>query len=581
MENNKEEIISIEEDKIQESALTRLYDYFINEKYGDPIPFGAWEKFSSVLMLIGASSGIYSWPAAWQYAKDKNPLLKYSITISNPLSSVLFLAKATDDLFDTIGTELKKPEPLVDILVLPAKSELVAKYSKMLAGSVICAVPFAIAVYLFPLPNCNEAPCLITTVTHSLLANTILHAISWNLILTPQFWYYRLPTLPFEKAYSHAKKRYLTQIQRHLLEIEQQKDHIYRKYKNILSQFFASGIEKIVDDYLKNRQSPTKLQDYRALKNNDSNLINFITLAEREKHPDELHPPSCLARVGSSINSVLSNGVVGFVGATFMIVGCSGWVANPFYLALKEGLNLIEAIFAGILPSYSTTVLCAFYGSAVANQIYQYLTSWSGNCSDKFSVEARLYPKTFAVFLIINTYMAIFAFGNAQTLTQAVFGDEMWDDYRPYLLGISIPALQLLSFVPLAGLFNAVMRKTIGKFGQQSDDQYAARLLTKSVVMIQRLQQMNGEQLMHSLETFSPDQQKALGVDYEQFTNDLQSLNNLAIEKENTLPQLQNTSGVYTSFSFFRLKQGPQKTKYIEKQPLLETSASSVNYMNS
>ena len=100
--------------------------------------------------------------------------------------------------------------------------------------------------------------CVAVTVAHSGSANIILHGISWGLILTPQFWYYRIPYLPFEKAFALYKRSRLTPEERHLSEIQQQRIKIvYKKYKNSLSQFLITASEKIVNDS-KNRAEKVK-----------------------------------------------------------------------------------------------------------------------------------------------------------------------------------------------------------------------------------------------------------------------------------------------------------------------------------
>lgn len=512
----------------EENALESLYNYFIKEMSGDPIPFGQWEKVSVALEILGGSGGIYAWPPAWEYSKDKSPWLAYSITLTNPVSNVLFLAKATDDLFDYIAMELTTPLELKDILELPTTRELTIKYIKMLLGSIICAIPFGIAVDLFPLPNCESKSCLASIVTHALAANTILHAISWNFILMPAFWYYRLPILPLEKMYDYIQVQRLTDTQRELLEIKQNQEDIFQKYKNHLSQFFVSGVEKMVDDYIKNRGKSGNPISLKAIEDkSNTSLILFAKAIPEEK--------SILPAIQPL--SFFNNWGIGFLGGTFMIVGCIGWIANPIYLGLKENLTVTQSIAAGILPAYSTAVLCAFYGSAIIKQVYHYLTSWSGNCSDKFSLEARLYPKTFAIFLVLNAYVAAFSYGTAQQLIITLFGDSMWDNYRPYLQDISIPALQILSFVPLLGLFNAFIRKSIAKFGAEGDHKLAARLLTKSNIISQRLQQMNGEILMASIEQYLPIQQKALRIDPNEFNRDMDRLKELKLQKEKTMKE--------------------------------------------
>jgi hypothetical protein len=542
--SNGNENVAIEIDPLtqsstqNENALEKLYAHFIKEDNGDPIPFGRWEKISLFLELLGGSGGIYAWPPAWQYSKNKAAWLAYSLTLTNPISNVLFLAKATDDLFDAVAMETKAPRALVDFIELPTKKNVVTKYAKMISGSIFCAIPFGVATYLFPLPNCNSPTCLGLIVAHSITANTILHAISWNFILTPAFWYYRLPIIPFEKAFKYWQNHHLTDKQKNRLSLNQELQVIYQKYKQHLSNFIIARSEEIVNDYVKN---PNQEQDISLNEVFNGSLMTFSQKRASHNSLDEQPKNySFLNRLFNTVHRFLSNGAIGFLGAVFMIIGTIGWIANPIYLGYQEGLNDEESFLAGILPAYTTAVLCAFYGSAIFNKIYGYFTSWPADKSDKLSLEAKLYPKLFSLFLLFNTYVAIFAYGTAQQLIITVFGSKVWDDYRPFLQGVSIPALQILSFVPLLDLFNSFVRKTVAKFGSRSSNHtLAARLLIKANAMSQRLQQMNGDKLISSIEQYSPQQMQTLGINSKDFNQDKTQIENLKrqIKKEKPKPK--------------------------------------------
>jgi hypothetical protein len=207
-----------------------------------------------------------------------------------------------------------------------------------------------------------------------------------------------------------------------------------------------------------------------------------------------------------------------------MVVGCIGWIANPIYIGFSENLSLAASTAIGSLPSYSTAVLCAFYGTAIFNQIYSYFTTWTGSARDKIAPEIQMYPKTFALYTLANIYISFFAFATGTQLIKTVFADKMWDDVRPTLEGISIPTLQILSFIPLMDLFCLVIRKGQAKFGSlASDDTLAARLMVKMSSIIHYLQQMKGDELMLSINKYSPAQQRALGIDPEQFEEDFRA----------------------------------------------------------
>lgn len=128
--------------------------------------------------------------------------------------------------------------------------------------------------------------------------------------------------------------------------------------------------------------------------------------------------------------------------------------------------------------------------------------------------------------LEVNAYASFFSYATAQQLILTIFGADMWDDYRPYLQGTAYPALQILCFVPLFGLFTTLIRKSVAKFGAESDHQLAARLLVTSTVMSQRLQQIKGEELIASIQQYREEQQKYLGIDPQEFKQDMIILEN-------------------------------------------------------
>lgn len=521
---------SLLENKV--NALERFYDHFIKEINGNPIPFGKWEKVSIFLEILGASAGIYSWPPAWQYGKDKPLWLAYSLTITNPISNVLFLGNATDQLFDSIARELSAPKHLKDIINILEKKDLVLKYIKMTSGSIICAISFGIVTYLFSLPDCDSTLCISTIVAHSLLANTILHAISWNLILTPRFWYYRLPYLPFEMAYDGLRKACLIKEKKLLQTITKKEEQIYQKYREIISGFFISSSEKIVSHFIKNRNQYHEKEKLIELQTEGGSISKFITtFTQATSLSQATQKSSSRNSVCGFMNRMLSNGGMGFLGASSMLMASAGWIFNPIYIGLMENLSLPVSIAIGILPSYSTAILCAFYGSAIANQIYQYFTTWEGNISEKFSLEARMYPVTFSLFLLVNLYLSAFAYGTAEQLINTVFEDKMWDEYRPYMQYSSIPVFQLLSFVPLLSLFNTFVRKSIAKFGKEGDEKLAMRLLLKSSILSQRLQQINGKALIDAIQRFSQEQQNAIGIKPNELKKDMDTLETLNKQK--------------------------------------------------
>lgn len=551
------------------NALESLYNFYIKESNGDPIPFGKWEKFSLVLEGLGGSGGIYSWPPAKAYGEGKPLWLSLSLQITNPLSNVLFLVNATDNLLNSVAIEVKCPEQLADMLKLPTTCELISKYTKMLAGTMVCSVPFVIVTYMFPLPFCKEGACMAVMLTHSAVANTILHGISWNFILSDQYWYYRLPVIPFEKLYQVMRESCLSDEQKELRVIKQRKQAIYQKYRDHFSQFFVAGAERIVKGKIENPNQPGT-PAVRLLTQENYSLPQYAKLI-KDNTPQEVPSESRIAALGRSVHRFLSNGAVGFAGAAFMVVGCVGLISNPYYIFSHDFLfNLWETVGLASLPAYSTAVLCAFYGAATMNQIYDYLTSWQYGLKGKLSYEARMYPVSFTIFLMCNIYISAFAFGTAQELIETVFGAEMWEDFRPFFSGVAIPAFQILSFVPLLDLFNTFVRKSVAKFGDKANDNtMAARLLEKSSVIGQRVQQLRGSQLMSSLTAFTGDQLNAMNVNVLDLQTDLDALDKLSGSKRELKAKMAKES---YSLSFW----GKEKLK--ERTPLLINDGEGPSY---
>ncbi|MBS0350387.1 MAG: hypothetical protein JSR33_04215 [Proteobacteria bacterium] len=514
---------------------------------------------------------------AWTYAQNKSNFLKYSLTVTNPVSNILFLSKATDDFFDFVVIETSVPEELERFIILPKKRELILKYLKILLGSLICSIPFGISTYLFPLPNCESTECLAITVTHSMVANTILHAISWNLIFTPSFWYYRLPTLPFEFAYKKFKLALISEEKRNNLTIYNKKSLIYQKYKDHLSQFFTSAAEQIVTKHLTKASTETASSPLHLLGEQKASLMTLAGLVDApqltKSEQETVLRFWCLC---NALSRQLNRGV-GIAGAAFMVLGCIGWVANPIYIGLTEGLTLIQSILAGFLPAYSTGILCAFYGEHIIKSVYQYLISWNTNLSGKLPPEAKLFPKTFSLLLIINIFVSIFSYGTAQQLILTVFDDNYWDDIRPFLQYNAFPALQIMSFVPLLNLSNVIIRKLISKFGPEGDDKLAERLLLKASLLSQRLQQVSGEELMTGIALFDNQQKKFLGINPEEFNRDqlnLQSLESKLVEQKSYSKASNDSS---CCFSFFQNK---HKTQNRTQVSLLESEVSNTQSIN-
>lgn len=507
--------------RISEDALDEFFNYYLKELYDDPIPFGSTEKLHLAIEILGSSSGIYSYPPAWEFAKNKALWLRYCFAITNPISNVLFLMKATDDMLSTITLEVSIPPSLLGTLQRTSNNDLCIKYTKLLLGSIVCSVPFAVTTYLFPLPNCDDDACLGVTVGHSLITNMILHAISWSVILMPDLWYYRIPFLPFEKLFDYIRNTCRTEDEKRIVAFEEDKKIIFEKYQTILCTLFKQGVEEAVDLSIEQPNSEASKIAMEAIGGKNASLITFIELAHKRKAKEQ---PSNLSRCSPCHLFLLNKGIPAS-GAFFMLLGCAGWVTSPIYLSSKEGLNNTWSAVVGSIPAYSTAVLCAFYGSVVFKQIYQYLTSWPSHLKNKFTFETRCHPATFTMLVGLNLFLSWFAYATGQQLINTTFSDSYWDSFRSVLQQIEQPALQLLSFVPLLDLANTVMRRYQAKFGDPTIGREVSRLLVKAELIPKRFKQIPGPKLMADLNQRSPDMLKKMGIDPIKFKADLLAVN--------------------------------------------------------
>jgi|GEM_PF-6149538 len=533
------------------NPIERYYNYFMKESDGDPIPFGKKEAGILGLESLGASAGIYYWPSAWAYSKDKAPALAYWLTLSNPVTGVIFLAKATDDFFELMSAELSAPQELSNISELPSRKALIIKYAVIFIGALLCAAPFGISTYLFPPSGCEPDACLSTIVSHSSAANIILHAVSWAYMLN--FWYYRIPFLPFEYAYQAYKNKKLTPAQKKIQDWEQQKAAIYQKYKNLVTQFFATQFDYIVNDHIEAKTTLPKAHSIQGSSNPGDDPIDAATQAsasvetlaenarnaQEDKSPDIVPAasPSCAWQVVTAAHHLMKKGGASILGAVTMTFGCIGWVANPIWLGLDEGLSWTESIFAGFLPAYSMGVLAAFYGSICWSQVYDFLTSSWDNLRNKLPFEARLFPKTFTFFLLLNAALSLFSYATAEQLIITIFDAEAWDELRPHLENNGIVQMDILCIISLLNLFNTLIRRCVAKFGAASPDQAAARFLAKSEALRTHLQYIKGEALMAGLAKYLPEQTggaviesatlTAMKIDTAEFIEDLAQIKTL------------------------------------------------------
>lgn len=141
-------------------------------------------------------------------------------------------------------------------------------------------------------------------------------------------------------------------------------------------------------------------------------------------------------------------------------------------------------------------------------------------------------------FSIIVAYIAVFNYPTALVLIETVFGSEACDSFRPYFKGSAYVGLISMSWVCLQDLFNTVLRRTIGKFGERlglnADNIAASRLLLKLPLIHQTCDKMKPETLMETLKFYQqtfPERLKAMNIDATTLTQNQQKLVKLSSEK--------------------------------------------------
>ena len=461
---------------VKDDAIQQMFEYYIHESNGDPMPFDYRQKLVLFAQILGATAGAYIVPPAWQYGHGQSDFLRYSYVLTNPLSGVLFLTKATADFFNAMIEDFHVPSAMSRLLQKMPAAQVAQKYTKIMGGSAVCAIPFGILTYLFPINGCHSKACLATIVAHSYAANLIMHALAWGFILRPDFWYYRIPLYPVIYPLKWLASCFTTpeEVPVEVLKL----DDLKVKFVQNIGMRVIHNTNVLVDGVLKGDAISIARLD--ALKN--MHWKHFINASDASA----TMPSICRQRATS---------VAKVVGGVFMVFGIIGWITSPFYLAYEKlHLNMAQTIGFGILPAYSTVVLSSFFGSMIIPNLMNYLTSFNGGVLSKLSFESRMFPKTFVTATAANIFCSAFAFAVGLEYINTDFGSTKFDTLRPILKNIALPALILISFVPLLDLTNTALRAASGYFlSKDAMSAKLSRLLMNSQEMASRMAQLPAE----------------------------------------------------------------------------------------
>lgn len=488
-------------------AIDQVLRYYYGDTASNRPIFNRSDLIKVILEILASTAGIYYWPSADTYAKALSTGLRENFVLGNTTTGVLFLMNATHTFLDGVEREIKgAPPELRDILKSSTCRELAIRYMKMLSGSLLCAIPFGITAYLFPLPGCISVGCLAGSFIHATIANTILHAISWRLIL--DIWYYRLPILPFEKLYSCYQLSKLPQSEKQVVLREQGREKVYSRYRTKVGDFCRSAVEEIIIEHLNNgRQCKFETKDFQSLVGLASQIMRI-----------RQGVASSNTYVSTLDKAIFKSTFL--LGAVFMIAGCIGWVVNPSYV-LYDKIGVGGAVLGG-LSGWSMAALCIFYGQAFIPRGYRFLTNFLSEPLNSIPIEGRLHPISYTLFTLIASYLSIFSFATAEALVDTIFKSGMWDWARGFLKGCGYGAIPLLSFLSLIDLYCLWTRKITAQWGNE-ENKKIARLLLQPVG--EELATMEGGCLITQLKEIAKEmQQIVVGSKFARDTAQLDSI---------------------------------------------------------
>lgn len=518
--------------------LQNLFDYYIKEEYGDPIPFGMWKKISLFLDCFALTAGIYALPVVRDYSKKQIGFIDYSLQLNAPFANTVFMLADFDALLATVAMPFRLPARLSVLLNKTSKKELFLTAAKVTIAALTSAFSFSLLLSLSSTSLCQESVCSVITLSHSLVVNTFLQLIPWTLIFTSENKFFRLPLLPFQFGWQQLSKAFTSSEENKLLAIRKDRQAIYDKYTLKLSRYFLNAANNIVNAYSQ--------YGYRW---DAASLLKKLQHSETPVHVfDEVQPKA------TSIDTSLHKDYLRylamsahFLGAAFMATGCASLIIRPIQLAREQGFSLPISFAIGFLPAYSTGVLFSFYGAKLIESIYKTLFVCKQSLRSTLSFEASYYPKSFMAFCLLAGYLSTFAYGTGIALNKQYFPAEVEEIISIFTL----PALGLLSFSAYISLFNQIANKLIITFSTHEDDKLAARLLAKTHLMVKRLKQSNGTALMDSLNHLVDEQDHTLSIAASDLESDQVFLRQLD-ETEDRILAKQNSESHKSWFTFWR-----------------------------
>ncbi len=515
----------------------KLFKHTIGEENGNPRLTTRQTRILATLQSLGGSAAIYSIPISYEYAKDKVIPYQICLMAGGVITSTLFLTHLTGFFFKGLFLKAYAPSAIRHLLKLPSKTQLVIEIISVSALSLICAIAFAVPTFLYPAFS-DEKGWVALEVIHSEIAQAIIHATAWSAIWNGAFPLFNTLITPVKWAiqniYNHC---WLTPAERKILQHKQQQEAIYQKYREHLSIVFGQMAETLVAEEINSRRLPENQRKKYASNSQVYTLKEFTRIAYSSNPPKtfEMDDKSTSSKKWfccTALHQVMKSGGATAIGAGLFTLATLSTTINPFYIAhnMME-LDFLSAVFATALPIFSAGALAALYGGIFGNRLYNFMTSLHLPNS-KVPIEALQYPKIFKTLFLINLYLSIFSFGPTQQLITIIFGDPMWDLYRPTLRSLAYSALPTVSCMSILDLTVDIMRELTVKHGNY-EDKMISSLLLNADILNKRLLQMLGKNLMKSLTNFSSDLKLFLGIDSSSLEQDLKTLKKLQLEIKN------------------------------------------------
>ncbi len=471
-----------DEEEVTNSAIKEIANYYLS---GKRLASGRRELGQQILLLVVSLSGasLYAMPA-YQFAGKYGSSLagetllarqiNYMISICVPASAVLYNAT---DIFFSVRRNEQIPKKLQDYLVQDkSKASRIAQDVSIVVGSAASAVPLMLVSLAYPLPIDSIALKIAQGIIIE-VDNTILHFLPLKLAM--QYPIYRFPVLPFEWAI----KKYCMETKEtpNNVDAEALRTRLITYVKHVQTRLLLDKSEWGFFIYHWTLSSPLKTQLQAP---NPPDLLHMLV----REFPMKFATPPTYAKVHDWLGSFS-----GVAGAALVVSSCAGYILSPINLMFSWTKNAALTALVTTPSLYFLTVLLAFFGYNAGKPFYDFLTRWGEN-EPKFPLEFKLYPKTFAVLMYLNVYMAFYCYGASEELVRDNFNEGVLGSMQPALIWLARTGLPFLCLSAMKDFYYTLLRKFAMHLGGE-DSRIVARLMTSLEQLEQALHLIKPEVL--------------------------------------------------------------------------------------